>query len=150
MDSVDSQIEETAAASPLTQPYSKRGPKGDWPTRFLRYLSKNSSVSDAARRAGVSRVTVYQHRANNIEFANAWQDALEQAYDALEGDLYDRGRRDDTQAAIFLLKGYRAQKFADRHKVEVGSAGEFDFDFTQLTPEERAQLDALTKKAIRK
>ena len=76
-----------------------------------------------------------------------WQAALEAGYDKLEEALYERAVREDTQAAIFLLKGYRRNKFFERHQVEVGSPP--DFDFTQLTSEEREQVRLLMEKAQR-
>ena len=48
------------------------------------------------------------------------------------------------------MKGYRRQKFSERHQAEVGAPGAYDFDFTILTADERATLETLMQKAVRK
>ena len=53
-------------------------------TLFLEELAKCGNVSDATRAAGMSRDWAYKVRRSDLEFANAWDDALETAADLLE------------------------------------------------------------------
>lgn len=114
---------------------------------FLDALRAGLSVSHAARLSGFARRTWYDHRAADPAFAAAWDDASEEGADRLEDEAVRRavegvrtektvtsqGRalRDEAGALvkdvtidysdtllIFLLKGRRPQKYAERHKVD--------------------------------
>lgn len=95
---------------------------------FLSNLAELGNVRDACRAAGIGRSTAYEWR-QDITFAGAWDAALEEAADALEGEarrravegveepIYHRGevvghvqRYSDT-LLIFLLKGLRPERF---------------------------------------
>jgi hypothetical protein len=104
---------------------------------FLEALRKSPNVSAAARACGVSYRAVYSLRKADPSFAEAWDEAIEQAVDAIEGALYERAiegvdepvfhkgevcgvvtRYSDT-AAMFLLKGRRRQVYGDKSQVEM-------------------------------
>lgn len=68
-------------------------PKTDWKEVFLAALRKSPNVSAAARKAGYTRQWVYKLRQEDEEFAAAWDDALAEAMDEAEGEIYRRAVR---------------------------------------------------------
>jgi len=59
---------------------------------FLDGLRRTANVSRAAREAGLSTSTVYQHRARFPGFAAEWDAAVGEALDSLEDALIERAR----------------------------------------------------------
>lgn len=95
--------------------------KGDKVTvkkEFIEVLRAKCSVYHAAKEVDVSRKTVYQWRHQDLEFAQAWDAAIEDAVDTVESSLYERALAGDTTATIFFLKGNRA-KYRDRVTIDV-------------------------------
>ena len=124
-----------------------RGMSGQrWTARrratFLETLRQSANVSDAARRAGLSRGAAYSLRAVDPAFRAAWDDALEEALDALEAELRRRaiegvekpvfygGKPCGTitsysdQLGMFLLKCRRPEVFAGKQEREAGDDSE--------------------------
>ncbi|RMD89771.1 MAG: hypothetical protein D6807_03020 [Alphaproteobacteria bacterium] len=68
--------------------------KTGWTSRrrrlFLDALRASANVSAAARRAGMSRSAAYALRQSDASFRAQWDDALEEALDALEEELRRR------------------------------------------------------------
>jgi hypothetical protein len=56
--------------------------------RFIETLAAQGTVSHAAQAAGVSRMTAYRWREVDREFASLWDEAHENAVDAVESVLY--------------------------------------------------------------
>ena len=93
----------------------------------------------------MSRITAWRIKKRDEEFAAAWEDALEQAIDLLEAEVYRRAyegdlvpvyqggqlvghiRKTDTTLAIFLLKANRPHKYRD-HYTHKHTGGLFDDD----------------------
>lgn len=116
--------------------------KRTWEDNFIAALEKTGNVSASARKAKISRNTVYElyNDPAAADFKQAWNDALEVATDDLEMEarrraakgvlepVYYRGkkvgsvRRYSDTLIIFLLKAHRPQKF--RENVDVTSGGE--------------------------
>jgi hypothetical protein len=115
-----------------SQNSAKRRRGGHWKPAFLEFLRASASVTDSARGAGVSRRGTYKAREKDEEFREAWEDALEEATDALEAEARRRAlegvrepvfyqgkevgsvqRYSDT-LLIFLLKGRRREVFGDK------------------------------------
>jgi hypothetical protein len=67
---------------------------------FLEVLRATANVSRAAREAGLSSSTVYEHRARHPAFAAAWDAAVAEALDELESALIDRAR-DGVEKPVF-------------------------------------------------
>ena len=61
---------------------------------FLDELARTGVVSSSARAGGIGRRTAYDWRDRDPGFARAWDDALEQAVDALAWWLQIRGGGD--------------------------------------------------------
>jgi hypothetical protein len=106
--------------------------------KFLKRLAETCNVSEASRVAGIARSTAHDWRGANGEFAKAWDEAIEQARDALEAEarrravegwnepVYQQGkkvgtiRRYSDRMLEVLLKGHRPQ-FRDKGvEVDVG------------------------------
>src|SRR5687768_232619 len=75
--------------------------------RFIETLAAQGTVSHAAEAAGVSRNTVYRWRQEDHEFASLWDEAHENAVDAVESVLYQSALRGNIVAIIFYLKAHR-------------------------------------------
>jgi hypothetical protein len=111
--------------------------------RFLKALADTGIVSAAVEIAGTSRTRVYELRKRDTAFAEAWDEAEEQAADVLEAEAWRRAvagvqealvsagrvvRDDDGQPLairrysdtlmLALLKARRPEKFKDRAVVE--------------------------------
>lgn len=67
---------------------------------FLAVLRSTANISRAAREAGLSSSTVYEHRARYPVFAAAWDAAMAEALDELESALIDRAR-DGVEKPVF-------------------------------------------------
>lgn len=99
-------------------------------------LSEWPNVSRAARAAGVSRKTAYQHRQLHEEFAEAWENALETGLDKWEeeaarrafegvdkpviyqGEITDTYKEYSDTLAITMLKAHRGEKYRERSEVK--------------------------------
>jgi len=97
---------------------------------FLAPLRETGNISAAARSARITRASAYQRRKEDGEFSDAWDDAIEEAVDALEEEaryraligrerkVYYKGAEVDTirmysdQLLILLLKAHRPEKYA--------------------------------------
>jgi hypothetical protein len=111
--------------------------------RFLKALAEAGIVTVAVEFAGTSRTRVYELHKRDTAFAEAWEEAEEQAADALEAEAWRRAvagvpeplvsagrvmRDDDGQPLairrysdtllLALLKARRPERFKDRAVVE--------------------------------
>lgn len=67
-----------------------RAVRADQHARFIAQLTKVPNVTLAARSAGFSERTAYDHRKLDPEFAEAWDEALKLGVAALEAKVWDR------------------------------------------------------------
>lgn len=128
--------------------------KEEWQASFLAELARCGNVSASAVFAGVSRVFVYEVRAKDAEFAQAWDDALDQSADVMEQEAWRRAvegvdkpvfgslgfrmgsgevgkvREYSDTLLIFLLKGARPAKYREASR---------NINIT-LTPEQAEKL----------
>ena len=86
--------------------------------RFIETLAAQGTVSHAAQAAGVSRNTAYRWRHEDLEFACLWDEAHENAVDAVESSLYQKAVSGDTIAMIFYLKAHRPI-YRDRLNIDI-------------------------------
>lgn len=117
--------------------------------KFLSALGDTGNITLAAGLSGLERSTLYDWRAEDAEFAAAWNEALEIATDALEAEarrramqgvaepLVSQGRiiKDDEGKPMFvqrysdslmqlLLRAHRPEKFRERTETKhVGPDG---------------------------
>lgn len=136
-----------------------------WQRPFLDSLVATLNVAGAARAAGVSRARAYAARAEDPGFASAWDDAVEEALDRAEGEVYRRGvegvdepvyfkgkpcgviRKYSDAMLVFLLRGRRRELYGDRVRQEHTGPGDGPIrigpqDLTKLTD---AELEALAR-----
>lgn len=85
--------------------------------RFLGVLSKSMNVTLAAHGAGLNRQTLYKWRAEDAEFAAAWDEALQEAIELLEAEAYQRARKQSDTLMIFLLKAHKPEKYRDNFTI---------------------------------
>jgi hypothetical protein len=124
---------------------------GDWHEAFLTVLRKTSDVRKAARDAGVSKQAAYQARDKDPEFAEKWQDALDEGLDNLENVARKRALKSSDTLLIFLLKSHRPEVYGDRSQVNMNVQGRVThthrIDLSRLTDEELDQLELIVGKA---
>lgn len=107
-------------------------PTGDLYALFFKQLAKTCNVTKSAAAIGVSRQHVHHLRRTKPEFAKDWDNAIEQATDALEEaargramdgyqrPVYQRGELVGYETCysdalmITLLKAHRPGKFRDK------------------------------------
>jgi hypothetical protein len=85
---------------------------------FLDALAKGYSLSRAADEAGHAIGTFKRWRAEDKDFAQDWDDAIESGTDKLEDRARDRAMRDSDTLMTFLLKARRPEKYRERTSVE--------------------------------
>ena len=110
----------------------------DWRPAFLAALSRTPNVSAACEAAGINRRTAYRHRQEDEEFALAWHDAINVSLDELEAALMERAVKNDTPAAIFLLKAHRREQYGD--KLDLNRSGRIGHDVTGMSLEQLERL----------
>ena len=99
----------------------KRSPEKD--AVILQALREKPTYSSAARKARISRTTLTNWRQDDPDFAAACELAREAGMDAIEDKLVDRAMKNDTTAAIFMLKSWRRERYGDKlqHSGEVST-----------------------------
>ena len=116
--------------------------------RFIETLETQGTVLHAAKAAGVSRWTAYRWRQEDLEFADQWDEALENAVDVVENSLYQKAVSGDTICMIFYLKAHRPI-YRDRLNIDIEQVrGEIEERIAQLgmTPNLLARaIPALTE-----
>jgi hypothetical protein len=113
-----------------------------WEKAFLTSFAARAIINDAAKDARVSRMTVWRHRKQDPEFAQAFKDAHEQAADNLEAEAWRRGhdgvdepqfykgavcghiRKYSDVVLLRLLEAYRPEKYRQRFTLSPGELDE--------------------------
>ncbi len=112
--------------------------------RFIDALTVQGTVYHAAQAAGVSRWTAYRWRQDDLAFASLWDEAIENAVDAVENVIYQRALGGDVIAAIFYLKAQRP-KFRDRLNFNVE---QLHSEIEEAIERLRANPDLLLKRSV--
>jgi hypothetical protein len=94
---------------------SKKG----WQEIFLATLALSPNVSKAARSAGIDRSRAYQLRQLDADFAQRWDDVIEESTDDLEDTARSMAKGGDTTMVIFLLKAHRPEKYREKFSTEI-------------------------------
>jgi len=113
-----------------------------WRGVFLDKLAECGSVTKAAKRARISRMTAYRERAADETFATAWDVAKERGIDALEDEAIDRAFAGSDILLMFRLK-------AERPKYRDKTPPGFTFTLEQLRDMSDQELDDLAAKLTR-
>ena len=127
----------------------------DWTVPFLDALRLRGIVADACAAASVSRSTAYRRKDDDAAFAQAWQDALEDAADVMEREAFRRAvegvdepvyqggekvgviRKYSDTLLTLMLKANRPAKYRERV-----DAVNLNVDLSQMTDE---QLERIAK-----
>jgi hypothetical protein len=96
---------------------------GKWQKRFLEVLAETPSVKAACLTAGVSRMTAYRYRHSDPEFAEQWQDAIDQSVDDLEAVAFKLAVEGDAGLIQFMLRCHKPEVYRDTQRHEVGLLG---------------------------
>lgn len=107
---------------------------------FLSVFRETCNVSEAVRAAGVGRRTVYDWRDADPVFAAAWDEAEEEAVDALEAAARQRAMTTSDRLMEILLKAHRPDKYVERSKTELTGANGKDLIPARSEDEERNML----------
>lgn len=110
-----------------------------WHAKFLEILGTTCNVTLAARGAGVSRFTVYEHYREQPDFAAQWDDAKEAAVEILEAEAWQRARKVSDTLIIFLLKAHKPAKYRERYEVSQTSV---NINWDDLTENELERIAA--------
>lgn len=107
-----------------------------WKAAFIAALRDTPNIAAAARAAGMNRQYVYEARKADPIFAVAWDDALEEAVDAVEAEAFRRATQGTRRGvyykgsrvgsyrefsdglAMFILKAHRGSKYRDKVSTE--------------------------------
>jgi hypothetical protein len=106
--------------------------RGKWQPAFLTALAATGNVTEAAKLAGVSRMTAWRHKTSDTDFAERFAEAEQQAMDLLEKEAWRRAtegvdepvfykgekcgtiKRYSDNVLMFLLRGGRPEKYRER------------------------------------
>jgi hypothetical protein len=121
--------------------------------KFIEVLRDTCNVSEAARAIGVSRGYAYQYKGEHADFSCLWDEAEQEAVDAVEMEARRRGvegweepvfykgeqcgtiRRYSDRMLELLLKAHRPEKYADRKVFTGKDGGPVAMSFLQLVEE---------------
>lgn len=81
-------------------------------------LHNHPSLGRAARKVRVTRHTLRNWRKANPDFAAEVEAAREAGFEVLEDSMIERGAKDDTTAAIFMLKGWNPERYRETTRHE--------------------------------
>lgn len=118
----------------MATPESDKKPqmRGLWQPAFLTALAEVGNYKEAAKLAGIDRVTAWRHKTSDPEFAQQCADAEQEAADLLEKEAWRRAtegadepvfykgdkcgtiKRYSDNLLMFLLRGTRPEKYRER------------------------------------
>lgn len=126
-----------ARSVPAVPAPPQRGPTAKALKTFLYYLGRSGSVSFAAARSGIERMTLYRRRARDEQFARHWDEALNLGIDRLQDNAMQRAldgterpvwrngkqvgsvQQYDNRLLQFLLRSHRPETYGDRKQSAV-------------------------------
>lgn len=91
----------------------------DWRDDFIASLSGDLNVRRACIVAHISRSAAYKRRETDEEFAAAWDEAIDNAVDLLEGIYHQRALEQSDRAMEGFLRAYRRDRWQPVTRQEV-------------------------------
>lgn len=82
--------------------------------QFLEHYSTGTTVREAARKVGVTHVTVFNHIRKDPAFKAEYHAAMETNTDTLEDDLHLMARTGNVAALFGTLKARRPERWRER------------------------------------
>lgn len=111
--------------------------RGLWQSAFLTAFAQLGNVTEAAKLANTTRMTVWRHKTSDPEFAKLFAEAEQEAADLLEKEAWRRAtegtdepvfykgdkcgsiKRYSDNLLMFLLRGVRPEKYRERFVLPV-------------------------------
>ena len=90
-----------------------------WRAAFLSALARAPNVTLAAKAAGVSARTAYNHRDDDPKFAEQWLDALNKSVDKVEATAFKLASEGEPRLIEFILKAHRPDRYRETSRLEV-------------------------------
>ena len=113
-----------------------------WEKQFLASVARHCNITQAAKDAGIARRTAYGRRDASPDFAEKWDDAIEEAIDAIEIAVYTESLGGDMQTARWFLSRRRPQVWGDKLSLEHRGKDGGPVEFTlQLGEAEDTKVD---------
>ncbi len=134
--------EQPADAKTTTLTHPDTWKRRRWQKAFLAALRDSGNVRYACEQVSVTRQSAYEYRSRHPRFARQWDDAMEDACDALEAEAWRRAMEGNVKPVFYkgkpikddhgnvivireysdalhalLLKAHRPDKFRDRHEL---------------------------------
>lgn len=79
--------------------------RGTWRPVFLEALSQLANIGYACQVAGINRTTAYNAKERDPDFARAWDEALEDAGDKLEREVWRRAHDGVPRVKLYIHQG---------------------------------------------
>lgn len=97
--------------APYTRgPYVERSEARD--LMFFQALSSGMAIKSAAEAAGYAKRTVFDWRDRDKEFAQRWDDAIEESIESLENEANRRAMHGSDTVLMFLLKARKPELYS--------------------------------------
>ena len=93
---------------------AQKASAGEWRKVFLATLASCGVVKVACHAAGIRRKAAYMLRKKCPKFAEAWDEAIEDACDVLEGIGLERAKKTSDGLLMFFLKARRPETYRER------------------------------------
>ncbi|MGC8635340.1 MAG: hypothetical protein ACP5VP_11930 [Candidatus Limnocylindrales bacterium] len=90
-----------------------------WQAAFLAAFRNSGNVRASAQAAGVSRSEVYLVRSRDARFAEAWDEAAEEAVDVIEARARQLALEGNVRLLVFFLQHLRPGVYGDRITVDI-------------------------------
>lgn len=92
---------------------------------FIEQLRLRAAIYVAAKHTGIAKLTAYRWRESDPQFAEAWDEALEDAADVMETSTYEEALGTEEKPGnpllkMFWLKAHRP-KFRDKVQVDLNA-----------------------------
>lgn len=115
---------------------------GDWYDNFLNVLRITGNIRAACHAAGIDRRVALFHYGTNDDFAERWNEAIEDALDTLDAVAWKRAREGSDSLLRFLLERRRSEIYAEKKELRVHTdiAGPVDIDEVREDPRISAQI----------
>jgi len=89
---------------------------GEWQDAFLAVLRGSGNIRHSCEKAGIARSIAYKWRKEDKNFADKWNEAKEDAIEALEYEARTRAIKGSDVLLMFLLKSLRPEKYRERYE----------------------------------
>lgn len=110
--------------------------------QFLAALRDTGRITVAAELIGHGRTALYDWKADDPDFAAAWEDAFTRAAESLEDEAVRRAMAGSDLLLIFLLKGLKPDRYRETRHLTVDQRLQIDSRGLSIA-EIRARLDEL-------